>query len=154
MSSPMINVRLSFSISGDSRCWCWDRPVRCLVAGLWCMLSGSQVERGHVNVTQDRKGTRTGLLMYLLVVIKILIDLVGHTYIYLQVSDKEIWQCWLILHFGIIIQPAPPLTQSVLLVVHKKASKELIQKNVCAEDKDYFDVILGYFLHCNFGLMV
>ena len=54
------------------------------------------------------------------------------------------------MHFGIIIHPAPPLTQSVLLVVHKKASKELIQKNVSAQDKDYFDVTLGYFLHCNF----
>ena len=54
------------------------------------------------------------------------------------------------MHFGIIIHPAPPQTQSVLFVVHKKASKELIQKNVSAQDKDYFDVTLGYFLHCNF----
>ena len=56
------------------------------------MLSGSEVERGHeaVNVTPDRKGTRMGLLLYLLIVIKILIDLVGHTYIYLRVFDKKI----------------------------------------------------------------
>ena len=54
------------------------------------------------------------------------------------------------MHFGITIHPAPPLTQSVLFVVHEKVSKELIQKNVSGQDKDYFDVTLGYFLHCNF----
>ena len=32
----------------------------------------------------------------------------------------------------------------------QKASKELNQNNVSAQDKDYFDVTLGYFLHCNF----
>ena len=54
------------------------------------------------------------------------------------------------MHFGITIHPAPPPTQSVLFVVHKKASKELIQKNVSDQDKDYYDVTLGYFKHCNF----
>ena len=54
------------------------------------------------------------------------------------------------MHFGTIIHPAPPQTQSVLFVVHKKASKELIQKNVSDQDKDYYDVTLGYFKHCNF----
>ena len=43
------------------------------------------------------------------------------------------------MHFGIIIHPAPPQTQSVLFV----------QKNFSAQAKDYFDVTLGYFLHWN-----
>ena len=62
------------------------------MAGLCCVLSGGQVEWGHeaVIVTPDRKGTRMGLLLYLLIVIKILIDLVGHTYIYLRVSDLTV----------------------------------------------------------------
>ena len=55
------------------------------------------------------------------------------------------------MHFGIIIHRAPPRTQSVLLVVHKKAPKQLFQKNISAQDKDYFDVTLDSFLQCNFG---
>ena len=64
---------------------------------------------------------------------------------YLRVSDKRICQCILILHFGIIIHPAPPLTQSVLSVVHKKASKDLFISMLVLKmkTKDNFDVTLG-----------